>query len=91
MVKRTRIGSASILVDANVTNYVKIMTPPTNDVTEQSSGVVNEHSNCVVFSLEPLESLDVVHCGSDRIGVFLEQCFYCKRMLLFNMPVFMYR
>lgn len=102
MVKRTRVGTASTLVDTTVINYVTsqwqhysvaktALADALNPaVIEKSSGVRAEPLS-VVFSLANPENCDVFRCGSDRIGVFLEQCFRCKRRLSENLPVFMYR
>ncbi|KAK1373052.1 hypothetical protein POM88_029245 [Heracleum sosnowskyi] len=103
MVKRTRIGTASTLVDTTVINYVTPQfkycsapppPPPANGVNssviQQSSGVERGPVSRPVFSLESLEICDVVRCGSDRMGAFLEQCFRCKSRLLVNKAVYMH-
>ncbi|KAL8092671.1 FCS-Like Zinc finger 2-like [Apium graveolens] len=81
MVKRTRIGTT--LVDTDVINYVA--SPRQHSSAEMTGPLSN-----VVFSLESPKSADFVGYGIDRIGVFLEQCFRCKRRLSENIPVYMY-
>ncbi|KAK1354123.1 hypothetical protein POM88_047379 [Heracleum sosnowskyi] len=98
MVKRTRIGTASTLVDTSVINYVtspwQYYSAPANGLNSlvigQSCGVESGQLRRAVFSLESPESCEVFRGGIDRIGVFLEQCFYCKTRLLVNKAVFMY-
>ncbi|KAL8094561.1 hypothetical protein AgCh_036188 [Apium graveolens] len=53
--------------------------------TNVTNYVISPANGGVVFCVEPL-----VNCESDRMGAFLEECFYCKKKLLFKMPVFMY-
>ena len=98
MVKRTRVGTASTLAgDTDVINYVAAtpqpwqycVAPMPNAFSQLQIEPSSQASR--IFTVEAPANVEVWRDGYDKIGSFLEHCFYCKRKFKADGAVFMYR
>lgn len=84
--KRSRVRSSSRLSDTDVINYVSSpIGSPWQLKCVKPSGF-EQTTSSPILSLASPEKREV----DQRIGGFLEQCFYCKNEIYQNMEVYMY-